>query len=150
MISRMKNKRAGCTVMKALEIVGERWTLLVVREAFYGVRRFQALHENLGCARNVLSDRLATLVKHGVLAKEPYVAEGQRERFEYRLTDKGRELFPVIVSLMDWGDRWTTKKGGPVTLLHRECGTKLHLELRCAEGHLVPSVREASARLTQA
>jgi DNA-binding HxlR family transcriptional regulator len=130
--------------------VGERWTLLVVREAFYGVRRFQEFQEKVGCARNVLSTRLAALVKYGVLDRVAYAETGQRERFEYRLTDKGRALFPVIVSLMEWGDRWATKKGGPVTLLHRDCGEALHLELRCGRGHLVPSVREARAKLRAA
>ncbi len=133
--------------MRALEIVGERWTLLVLREAFYGVRRFDLMLENVGCARNLLADRLATLVAHGVLAKTPYVDQGQRERFEYRLTEKGLALFPVIVSLMDWGDQWLRGEP-PVRVLHRECGAAVHAELRCTEGHLVPSARQTEPRFT--
>jgi DNA-binding HxlR family transcriptional regulator len=133
--------------MRALEIVGERWTLLVIREAFYGVRRFDVLRKNVGCARNLLADRLATLVEHGVLAKTPYVDEGQRERFEYRLTEKGLALFPVIVSLMDWGDQWLGHQP-PVQVLHRECGAAVHAELRCAEGHQVSSARKTEPRFT--
>lgn len=150
MVSRRTvGKRAGCSVMRALEIVGERWTLLVIREAFYGVRRFDVMLENIGCARNLLADRLATLVEHGVLSKTPYVDDGQRERFEYRLTDKGLALFPVIVSLMDWGDEWL-RGTPPVEVRHRECHAAVHVELRCEGGHLVSTARQTEPRFTRA
>jgi DNA-binding HxlR family transcriptional regulator len=132
--------------MKALRIVGERWTLLVIREAFFGVRRFEALLVNVGCARNLLARRLVTLVDHDVLAKVPYLDEQGRQRFEYRLTEKGHALFPVIVALMHWGDAWLPRSGPvPVTLTHRECGQPVVAELRCAAGHLVPSARAVEA-----
>lgn len=127
--------RRGCSVGLAMDILGERWTILVLREAFYGVRRFDEMQKAIGCARNVLADRLATLVEHDILRRLPYREEGQRERFEYRLTEKGKELFPVIVALLQWGDRWLAKDGGPVEVLHRECGAEVHAELRCAHGH---------------
>ncbi len=133
--------------MKALRIVGERWTLLVIREAFYGVRRFEDLLANVGCARNLLARRLATLVEHEVLARAPYFDEQGRQRFEYRLTEKGHALFPVIVALMHWGDAWIPRAGAvPVSLVHRECGRVVGAELRCAAGHVVPSARVVEAK----
>ena len=103
--------RDRCSVAHALAVLGERWTILVLREAFYGIRRFDEMQRAIGCARNVLADRLATLVEHGVLARVGYRDEGQRERFEYRLTPMGFEAFPVIVALMQWGDRWLPAPG---------------------------------------
>jgi DNA-binding HxlR family transcriptional regulator len=138
-----------CSVMKALEVVGERWTLLVVREAFNGVRRFEGFLANVGCARNLLAARLATLVEHGVLVRVPYLEAGRRERFEYRLTAKGRSLYPVLLALMAWGDRWLqpTPGEGPVEVLHRGCGAPVVVELRCAAGHLLTDPREGERRL---
>src|SRR5262245_62366901 len=89
-----------CGIRRALDVVGEKWTLLVLREAFYGVRRFDDFARNVGCARNILSARLGTLVDEGLLRREPYREPGQRARVEYRITEKGLELFPAIVSLM--------------------------------------------------
>jgi len=113
-------KGTNCSVAATLEIVGEWWSLLVVREAFLGLRRFEQLQERLGIARNVLTTRLRTLVAHGVLERVPY--QDRPPRFEYRLTDKGRALFPVIVSLMAWGDRWAVQCGPPLHLVDRETG----------------------------
>lgn len=148
--ARMKCMRAACSVMKTLEIVGERWTLLVLREAFYGVRRFDEMRANVGCARNMLSDRLGTLVAHELLARVPYLEEGQRERLEYRLTEKGRALFPVIVALMEWGDRWTQARGAPVLLRHRGCGARVSTALRCAAGHTVDGAHAVEVELSRA
>jgi DNA-binding HxlR family transcriptional regulator len=105
----------SCSVAAALEIIGERWSFLVVREAFLGVRRFDALQANLGIARNVLTARLRALVHDGVL--EPRRYQDHPPRSEYVLTEKGRALYPVIVSLMAWGDRWASGRAGPPAIL---------------------------------
>ena len=103
-----------CSIKRTLDVVGEKWTLLVLREAFYGARRFEQFLANVGCARTLLSERLATLVEHGVLQREPYREAGQRERHQYLLTDKGHDLFAALVVLMQWGDRWEAgPEGGP-------------------------------------
>jgi DNA-binding HxlR family transcriptional regulator len=136
----------NCSIRRTLDIVGEKWTLLVLREAFYGVRRFADFQRALGCARNILSARLKTLVDEGILTREPYREPGARERFEYRLTDKGRELFPALVALMAWGDRWTADAAGPpVEVRHRFCGEPVTAELRCAAGHGPLTARETEA-----
>src|SRR5947209_12110312 len=95
----------NCSIKRTLDTLGERWTLLVLREAFYGVRRFDDFQHNVGCARNVLSSRLARLVDRGILRREPYREPKSRPRFEYRLTEKGRDLYPILIALMQWGDR---------------------------------------------
>ena len=112
-----------CSIKRTLDVVGEKWTLLVLREAFYGARRFEEFLANVGCARTLLSERLATLVEHGVLRREPYREPGQRERHQYLLTEKGHDLFAALVVLMQWGDRWEAgPEGGPVVVRHRDCG----------------------------
>ena len=109
----------NCSVAQTLEVVGEWWTLLIVRNVMFGQRRFEAIQADLGIARNILSDRLATLVEHHVLEKVKY--QDAPERFEYRLTEKGRDLFPVIAAMIAWGDKWASPDGAPIRLLHR-CG----------------------------
>ncbi len=118
----MKRTSVGhleCSVARALDVVGEWWTLLVVRNLMYGQRRFEAIQADLGIARNILSDRLSTLVEHGVVERVKY--QDHPERFEYVLTPKGRDLFPVIAALMAWGDTWAGSDGAPIELVHR-CG----------------------------
>jgi DNA-binding HxlR family transcriptional regulator len=125
-----------CSIKRTLEIVGEKWTLLVIREALYGAVRFEEFLTNVGCPRAVLSERLATLVEHGALRREPYRIPGQRERYQYLLTEKGYDLFVPVVALMQWGDRWEAgAQGGPVVVRHRDCDELVHLELRCAHDH---------------
>jgi DNA-binding HxlR family transcriptional regulator len=110
-----------CSVAQCLEVVGEWWTLLIVRDAFHGVRRFEDFQRRLGIARNVLTARLQTLVSHGVLERRLY--QQRPERYEYRLTDKGLELYPILVSLMQWGDKWTGMADAPpIELIHKRCG----------------------------
>lgn len=113
----------NCSIARTLELVGERWTMLVLREAFFGRRRFDEYAERLGMARNVLSARLAHLVEEGVLEKVRY--QDRPERFEYRLTDKGRDLWPVLSALRDYGDRHYAPDGPPVLVTHRGCGGEL-------------------------
>jgi DNA-binding HxlR family transcriptional regulator len=144
---RLMYSAENCSIRAALEIVGEKWTLLVLREVFFGVRRFADFQRTLGCARNILSARLRTLVEEGVLSREPYREPGSRVRYEYRLTEKGLDLFPIVVALMQWGDRWSAGADGPpVELSHRDCGDRLAVELRCAAGHGPLSARDTQAR----
>jgi DNA-binding HxlR family transcriptional regulator len=109
-----------CAIAGTLELIGERWTLLIIRDAFLGIRRFEHFQRNLGIARNVLQTRLERLVDAGILRRERY--QERPERFEYRLTRKGVELWPVLVSLMKWGDRHLYPEGPPVVLAHKGCG----------------------------
>lgn len=115
MAKRTDFSEMNCSMARALDIIGEWWTLLVLREVFLGRRNFTQMHETLGVARNILSDRLATLVDNGVLERRTDPAD--RRRSEYHLTAKGRELLPVLVLLMQWGDRWADDGGGPPLLL---------------------------------
>jgi DNA-binding HxlR family transcriptional regulator len=135
-----------CSIKRTLDVIGERWTLLVIREALYGARRFEQFPANVGCARTLLSERLATLVEHGVLQREPYREAGQRERHQYLLTDKGHDLFAAVTALMHWGDRWEAgPEGGPGVIRHRDCGELVHVELRCANDHRVFEVEETES-----
>jgi DNA-binding HxlR family transcriptional regulator len=120
----------SCSVARTLDVVGDKWTLLVLRDAFYGVRRFEDFARDLGVARNVLTDRLGRLVDAGVLERRRY--EDRPPRDEYRLTPKGRDLLPVILTMMRWGDTWQSDDGGPVELLHEPCGAVTHAVATCA------------------
>ncbi|MEU7829924.1 MULTISPECIES: helix-turn-helix domain-containing protein [unclassified Nonomuraea] len=136
----------NCSIERTLDIVGEKWTFLVLREAFRGVRRFADMQAITGAPRQVLSARLARLVDEGLLRKEPYREPGQRQRDEYRLTDKGRDLYPLLVALMHWGDKYLAgNEGPPVLLTHRDCGAPIEQHFRCAEGHEVAGPREVTA-----
>ena len=136
---------SNCNIAAALTIVGEKWMFLVLREAFNGVRRFDDMQRRTNAPRQVLSNRLAHLVADGILRKVPYQEEGQRPRSEYRLSEKGVELFPVIVALLEWGDKYAARPGGPsVELTHRDCGAPVHLELGCSAGHTLDSAREVT------
>ena len=105
---------SNCGIARALQVLGEKWTLLVLREAVYGVRRFDDFARALGCGRGVLSSRLKTLTAAGVLERVPYSEADQRQRAEYWLTAKGRDLFPVLLALSQWSDRWEPPPDGPV------------------------------------
>ena len=119
-----------CSIARALELVGERWTLLILRDVFLGVRRFDDLQDELGVARNVLAARLDRLTENGILERIPY---GERPvRYEYGLTDKGRALWPVLVELLQWGDQYTPNPKGPPTVLrHIGCGGTLGRDRKC-------------------
>jgi DNA-binding HxlR family transcriptional regulator len=136
---------SNCNIAAALSIVGEKWTFLVLREAFNGIRRFDDMQRRTSAPRQVLSNRLARLVAEGILRKAPYQEDGQRPRSEYRLTEKGIDLFPVIVALLAWGDKYAAWPGGPaVELTHRDCGAPVHLELACTAGHVLGSARDVT------
>jgi DNA-binding HxlR family transcriptional regulator len=120
-----------CSIARTLEVLGERWTLLVVRDALLGLRRFDDFQHSLGVARNVLTDRLKRLVEAGVLERVAY--QQRPQRFEYQLTAIGRELAVPIIGLMHWGDRHLAAPMGPPRLTHhRDCGGALHTTLVCA------------------
>jgi len=136
---------ANCAIGAAVGIIGERPTFLVLREAFNGVRRFDDMQHRTGMPRQVLSDRLARLVEEGLLRRVPYQERGQRSRSEYRLTDKGLDLYQVLVALMQWGDRHAIGSAGPQILLqHRDCGEPVRLQLTCDGGHVLESARDVT------
>jgi DNA-binding HxlR family transcriptional regulator len=138
---------ANCAIGAAVGAIGEKWTFLVLREAFNGVRRFDDMQRRTRAPRQVLSDRLSRLVADGMLRRVPYQERGQRSRHEYRLTEKGLDLYPVLIALMEWGDRYETGSEGPqVELTHRDCGAPVRLQLTCAEGHQLESAREVTPR----
>lgn len=124
--------RDSCAIAAAVVDIGDRWTLLVLREAFFGVRRFEELRRNTGAARNILTERLNRLVDEGILRRERYSEHPPRD--EYRLTEKGLDLYPVIVTLAQWGSKWGGLALGPaVELQHKTCGAVIQPALTCPE-----------------
>ena len=119
-----------CSVGRAMEILGERWTMLIMREAFYGVRRFSDMQRNLGIARNILSTRLQTLVRSGILERRRY--QDEPERYEYRLTRAGRDLYPAVIAIMKWGDEHLAGDQGPPVVLRHSCGEEADPVLVCS------------------
>jgi DNA-binding HxlR family transcriptional regulator len=126
-----------CTVARTLDVISTRSAFLILREAFYGTSRFDDFACRARVSEPVAAARLRELVAEGLLRQEAYQEPGQRTRHEYRLTEKGADLLPAIVALMQWGDRWLDEDGGPVALRHRGCGQATGVELRCAAGHEV-------------
>ncbi|MEV6595994.1 helix-turn-helix domain-containing protein [Actinoplanes sp. NPDC051346] len=136
-----------CTIARAMAVLGEKWTVVVLREVFNGVRRFADMRERTGVPRQVLANRLASLVEHGVLRREPYREPGARLRHEYRLTRKGFDLYPLLVAVKEWGDRYLADADGPpLTMIHRGCGEEVHTALHCAGGHPVTEFRDIAPR----
>ncbi|MGH7779299.1 MAG: winged helix-turn-helix transcriptional regulator [Candidatus Binataceae bacterium] len=122
----------NCSVARTLAVIGERWTMLILREAFMGRHRFDDFQRNIGIARNILATRLRALVKNGILERSR--ADDEHARIEYRLTKKGMELYPVMVAMLKWGDAWlwpAGDKGPPLQLVHRGCGAKAMPALMC-------------------
>ncbi|MGI8751398.1 MAG: winged helix-turn-helix transcriptional regulator [Acidimicrobiales bacterium] len=135
----------NCSVAHALEVVGEWWTMLIVRDCFLGVTRFDEFQSRLGISRNVLTERLDHLVGFGVLVRVPY--QDRPVRHDYRLTDKGRDLWLVLTALRQWGDRWEAPEGAPVVLDHKACDhatTVVPVCSACGEGLDARSVRARS------
>ncbi|MCL9794163.1 winged helix-turn-helix transcriptional regulator [Frankia sp. AgKG'84/4] len=125
-----------CSIARTLALVGDRWSLLVLRDVASGVRRFDELAGHLGIARNVLSERLRRLTDAGLLERVAYRDEGVRARHEYRLHGPGRELVVILAAFLTWGDRHLAGPEGPPALLrHADCGAPVHLTLSCDEGH---------------
>jgi DNA-binding HxlR family transcriptional regulator len=137
-------KTQACSIAGALEVVGERWSLLIVRDVFLGLRRFDQIQADLGIARNVLQARLQRLIEQGVLERSLY--RERPPRYEYRLTEKGIDLWPVVVSLMQWGDRHATPAGGPAVVLeHRGCGGRIDAHRVCEKCRKPLGAREVRA-----
>jgi DNA-binding HxlR family transcriptional regulator len=133
----------NCTIQRALAVLGDRWTFVVMREVFNGIRRFDDMRVRTDIPRQVLSARLTRLVAEGLLRREPYREPGMRERQEYRLTQKGFDLYPVLVALNEWGARYyADQDGSPLAFRHRGCGGGLGVELRCAADHTVSDMRQ--------
>jgi DNA-binding HxlR family transcriptional regulator len=120
----------NCSVAQCLEVIGEWWSLLIVRDVFLGVTRFDDLQERLGISRNVLNQRLNHLVEHGALERVPY--QEHPVRHDYRLTAKGRDLWPVLTAMRQWGDRWAAPDGPPIEIVHRACGHRAEAVPTCS------------------
>nr|WP_203981547.1 helix-turn-helix domain-containing protein [Planosporangium flavigriseum] len=130
-----------------MAIIGDKWTFVVLRDVFQGIHRFDQMRVRTGIPRQVLTNRLDRLVAEGLLRREPYREEGSRTRTEYRLTDKGLDLYPVLVAILAWGDRYLADpEGSPIELVHRDCGAPVHAPLNCTAGHEVKSPREIAPR----
>lgn len=130
-----------------MAVLGERWTFVVLREVFNGVRRFEEMREHTEIPRQVLTNRLTLLVSQGILRRVPYQLPGERARHEYRLTDKGFELYPVLVAVWQWGDRYLADpEGSPVEMAHKDCGALVGARLSCSDGHDIESFREVVTR----
>ncbi len=117
-----------CSITRPLVVLGDRWTFLVLKEAFAGIRRFNDFQRSLGVSRSRLQDRLDRLVEHSILDKQP-IAGSTRE--EYRLTQKGHDLYPILMAIRDWGDAYMSPEGPPISYRHRECGGEAHTRLEC-------------------
>ena len=133
MVATMERKSFSdmhCSVAQCLEVVGEWWSLLIVRDAFLGVSRFDDFQQRLGIGRNVLNQRLRRLIEHGILMKVPYAE--RPPRYEYRLTAKGRDLWPVLTAMRQWGDRYAAPDGPPLRLIHRDCGQVSEAVMTCS------------------
>jgi len=138
----------NCTIERTLEVIGDRWSLLVLREVFAGIRRFDQLTVRTTIPRQMLTDRLEQLVADGLLRREPYQEPGKRRRHEYRLTDKGIDLYPVLLALQQWGGTYLADpEGSPVEFVHRDCGEPVDLVLRCRAGHDVTDNRRVVGRM---
>ena len=125
----------SCPMAFALDLVGNRTSFLVLREAFYGTTRFDDFAARVQVSESVAAARLKALVEAGLLERQPYREPGERTRHEYRLTEMGADFFPVLVALVEWGDRWDGS--ARVELTHHDCGAPLRAEVRCTEGHAV-------------
>jgi DNA-binding HxlR family transcriptional regulator len=135
-MDRLEVDTENCSIRRALDVVGEKWTLLILRDAVNGVRRFDAFHRHVGLSQAVLADRLRKPVASGILRSTPYQEPGSRTRHEYRMTRKGWDLWPILVALMQWGDAYAAGPDGPpLRLRHKDCGAPVRAAVVCcAEG----------------
>lgn len=136
-----------CTIGRAMAILGEKWTVVVLREIFSGIRRFDDMRVRTGIPRQVLANRLAGMVDQGLLRKVPYQEPGARVRHEYRLTPRGFDVYPVLIALAEWGDRYLAEPDGPpLAFVHRDCGEQVTADIRCAGGHPISEYRDIAPR----
>ena len=136
-----------CSLARTLAVLGDRWTLLVLRDCFLGVKRFDEFEKRLGITRHVLSDRLKKLVEYSVLMKTPYQQKPLRE--EYRLTERGLDLHSTIMALVSWGDKYLAdERGGPIQHVHKRCGHIMHPIMVCSECEQPLTAREIKVHIT--
>ena len=133
----------NCSVAQCLEVIGEWWSMLIVRDAFLGVSRFDDFQARLGISRNILNQRLAHLVEAGVLQKVPY--QERPPRYDYKLTKKGRDLWPVLTAMRQWGDHYAAPEGPPLELVHRTCGHVADAVMVCSHCHGEMGPRDVKA-----
>lgn len=135
-----------CTIARAADVLGDHWNLLLIRQACLGTRRFDDFQRALGVGRNILSQRLSRLVEEGLLCKVQY--QDTRPRYEYRLTDKGRDVYPILAAMAAWGERWLTgPEGTPLVLHHSTCGHDMHAVVVCSECAQPIAVRDIRAKV---
>ena len=140
-----ESRNRDCSIARPAALLGDRWTLVILRQAFNGIKRFEDFQETLGISRSLLSERLGRLVEAGVLRREPY-KDAVRTRDRYRLTEMGLDLYPVLMALRDWGDRWHGGRARRAEIRHRGCGGEPTLELRCSKCGEEVGARDAEAR----
>src|SRR3954471_1033167 len=137
----------NCPVQRTLDVIGEKWTLLILRDAVNGVRRFDDFHRHIGLSEAVLSDRLRKLTSAGILRTVPYREPGSRSRNEYHLTGKGWDLWPVLVALRQWGETHATASGGSILdVRHAECGAPVRVVVECSADHTTLTPSDVTAR----
>jgi DNA-binding HxlR family transcriptional regulator len=140
-----------CSLQRALNVVGEKWTFVILRDVFNGIVRFDDLHEHIGLARPVLAKRVATLVEQGLLERVPYREAGQRTRAQYALTAKGRDLYPVLLTLREWGDQYLADEATTLRVnRHSACGAVVHHVFRCENGHVIDDLGEIETMSSEA
>ncbi|MES2722572.1 MAG: helix-turn-helix domain-containing protein [Pseudomonadota bacterium] len=134
-----------CSIARSVAVIGDRWTLMILRDAFLGVRRFEAFQTRLGISRTIITERLKLLVDEGVLAKAPY--QDRPVRHEYRLTQKGLDLYPVVMAIVHWGDQhYAGQAGAPLLHRHKACGCDFAPVMTCSECHAPVAAREVETR----
>lgn len=138
-MSTSNSKSADCPIAATLEIVGEKWSLLILRDIARGMHRFSDVHASLGCAKNLLSARLKRLEAAGIIQADAYQVVGARTRRAYHLTPAGAELLPVLLGLQEWGRRYLGGTGG-ARITHRDCGAEVHAALGCSDGHAMSAL----------
>ncbi|CAH5284746.1 putative HTH-type transcriptional regulator, partial [Enterobacter cloacae] len=126
-----------CGLAEGAKIVGDQWILLILREAFYGVTRFETMRSHTGITKQTLATRLKLMTELGLLSRIPYREEGARERYEYQLTEKSRTLAPVLLALMEWGHRQVLHTAPHLTLVDKATGDPLHIGYVNTQGHEV-------------
>lgn len=135
-----------CSVQRTLAVIGEKWTMLLIRDAANGVHRFDDFRRHVGLSEAVLADRLRTLVDEGLFETREYQEPGQRRRREYRLTAKGWDLFPVLIALMQFGDKYLAdERGESWQVQHKDCGHRVRAEVRCVHDHQLLTPRDTEA-----
>lgn len=137
-----------CSIARTLSVLGDRWTMLILRNAFMGMRRFDDFQENLGVTRHVLSERLKRLVEHEIFVKVPY--KDRQERYEYRLTEKGLELYPILLTMATWADKWMDGGlGAPVKFVHTLCTHQFTPILVCSECKEIVKANQVKAVISE-